>query len=329
MPISIAADWYVLRMGFEEVAYRGLETGHRNACTHVVRQGRICFAFSSPLLPDSKPELGQDMGEHMSKHGDGVKDVAFQVENAREMFDQAVKRGAKVIREPFEEEDEDGKVVMATVATYGDTVHTFVQRDGYKGVFLPNYRKVEKSDPVAALLKPIGLDYIDHCVGNMPDQGMLPTVEYYEKIMQFHRFWSVDDKQIHTEYSSLRSIVMASYEETIKMPINEPAKGKRKSQIQEYVEYYGGQGVQHIALNTRDILSAITNLRARGVDFLKVPETYYVSLKERLDKVRHTQPIDYARCALCGAALQRSDAFDSAHAFHHAWDSCAVLSVFG
>jgi 4-hydroxyphenylpyruvate dioxygenase len=173
-------------------------------------------------------------------------------------------------------------VIVATVKTYGDTVHTFVQRGDYKGAFLPGYRAADTPDPMADFTPPIGLDFIDHVVGNMPDGGMLPVVEWYEKVLQFHRFWSVDDSQIHTEYSSLRSVVMADFSEKIKMPINEPASGKRKSQIQEYVDYYSGPGVQHLALNTRDIVSAITHLRARGVDFLRVPDSYYDSLRARL-----------------------------------------------
>ena len=312
---KLTAAHYVSRLGFTEVAYRGLETGSRSVVSHVVRQGKITFVFSSALNPGATPELGDDIGAHVAKHGDGVKDVAFAVENARAVFAYAVKQGAKVVTEPVELKDEsgDGSVVIATVATYGDTLHSFVERKGYTGAFLPGFRAVTKVDPLSAATPTIGLDYIDHVVGNMPDKGMLPVVEWYEKVLgvrreggrrggvwgscgfrvntlchrrtatffcppvyapllQFHRFWSVDDSQIHTEFSALRSIVMASWEEGIKMPINEPAAGKRKSQIQEYVEYYGGPGVQHIALNTRDIISAITHLRARGMEFLKVGE---------------------------------------------------------
>jgi len=318
LTLSLAADWAVIRLGFERVAYRGLETGHRNMVSHVVRQGKIVFVFSSPLTPVAEsepvygerslptrvaprpaaralprprhrrsrhriaPPAGQTMSEHLAVHGDGVKDVAFAVSDCRAIFESAKGRGAKVIAEPHEEEDADGKVIMATVATYGDTVHTFVQRVGYTGAFLPNYKAITEADPLAGVTAPIGLDFVDHVVGNMVDGGMEPSVSWYEKMLQFHRFWSVDDKQIHTEYSSLRSIVVADYDEVVKMPINEPAAGKRKSQIQEYVEYYGGNGVQHIALNTRDIISAITNLRARGVKFLKVPTSYYDSLDARL-----------------------------------------------
>lgn len=282
---GFAADWFVTRFSFDRVAYRGLETGDRNVVSHVVRQGKITFVFSSPLNPDSEssPVFGQNMWTHLAKHGDGVKDVSFAVEDCQKIFDAAVARGATVIEAPHEEEDADGKVKLATIATYGDTVHTFVERAGYSGIFLPNFRAVEDGeDPLKSLTPPIGLDFIDHVVGNMAEGEMEPSVSFYEKVLQFHRFWSADDKQIHTEYSSLRSVVVADYDEVIKMPINEPAAGKRKSQIQEYVDYYGGNGVQHIALNTRDIISAVTNLRARGVKFLKVPEAYYARLDERL-----------------------------------------------
>jgi 4-hydroxyphenylpyruvate dioxygenase len=285
------------------VAYRGLETGDRNVVSHVVRQGNIFFVFSSPINPDSKSApvygtcakrtvvmvatlslAGQSMAEHLAKHGDGVKDVAFRVHDCRKIFDSAVSRGAKVIAEPHVEEDADGSVVMATVATYGDTVHTFVERRDYKGCFLPNYKVIEEEDPLKSFSAHPGLEFIDHIVGNMGDHEMEKTVQWYEKILQFHRFWSADDKQIHTEYSSLRSVVVADYGEAVKMPINEPASGKRKSQIKEYVEYYGGNGVQHIALHTKDIINAISSLRARGAKFLNVPAKYYDLLKARLDE---------------------------------------------
>ena len=169
-----------------------------------------------------------------------------------------------------------------TFFQYGDTTHTFVERNGYSGLFLPGFRKHEHNDVLLKLLPPIHLNFIDHCVGNQPDNQMEISAQWYEKKLQFHRFWSVDDSQIHTEYSALRSIVMTNYEETIKIPINEPAPGKKKSQIAEYVEYYGGAGVQHIALNTNDIITAIKNLRARGVEFLTIPDAYYDMLRKKL-----------------------------------------------
>lgn len=184
--------------------------------------------------------------------------------------------------------------INLSISQYGDTVHTLVERNGYKGLFLPGYKPPLQDDPLLKSLPLSKLDFIDHAVGNQPDLQMEPAARWYEKMLQFHRFWSVDDSQLHTEYSALRSIVMANYEETIKMPINEPAPGKKKSQIEEYVEYYGGAGIQHIALNTSNIIEAITNLRARGQEFLTIPDSYYDMLRERLktSKVQVTEDLN-------------------------------------
>lgn len=277
-----AAGWFVARFGFTPIAYRGLETGSRTVCTHVLGMNGVRFALSSQLNPGTTVVAGDDMSAHLVTHGDGVKDIAFAVADCRKVFDAAVARGAAVVAEPHTLSDEHGSVTLATIRTYGDTVHTFVQRGEYAGAFLPGFRAVTSTDPLVHITPSVGLERIDHIVGNMPDKGMLPTVEWYERVLQFHRFWSVDDSQIHTEYSALRSIVMADYDEIVKMPINEPAKGLRKSQIQEYVEYYGGSGAQHIALLTTDIINAVTQLRARGMEFLKVPDTYYDGLAARL-----------------------------------------------
>jgi 4-hydroxyphenylpyruvate dioxygenase len=274
-----AAAWYVLRMGFEYVAYKGLETGSREIATHVVRQNDIILAFSCALNP-----VENELSKRVSVKGDAVKDVAFRVKDCKALYEKAIKRGAKSILAPTEEKDKDGTVIRATVQTYGDTAHSFIQRDDYKGVFLPGYMAVNKKDPLSSLLPIPNLRFIDHVVGNQPDLKMEETCQWYEKILDFHRFWSVDDSQIHTQYSALRSIVMTDWDEKIKMPINEPASGKKKSQIQEYVEYHGGAGVQHVALNTPDIINAITQLRARGVEFLRVPDTYYDDVKKRLAK---------------------------------------------
>ena len=197
-----------------------------------------------------------------------------------------MKNGATIVKEPWIEEDENGKVVLATISTYGDTTHTFVQRSEYKGIFLPNYSPITEKDPLESLLPVTKLNFIDHCVGNQPGLEMISACELYEKQLGFHRFWSVDDEQIHTEYSALRSIVMADWDERIKMPINEPANGKRKSQIQEFVEYYGGAGVQHVALNTTDIIGAVQNLKDRGAEFLTIPGTYYTRLREKLAELK-------------------------------------------
>ncbi|XP_026468006.1 4-hydroxyphenylpyruvate dioxygenase-like [Ctenocephalides felis] len=274
-----AASYYCTRMGFEPLAYQGLETGSRKLAKHVVRQNKIVFVFVSAYEPGN-----EELGRHLVKHGDGAKDVAFAVEDLDAIVQTAKERGAKIVKDIWEEKDEFGKVRFAVVQTYGDTTHTFVERHGYKGLFLPGYKKPLYEDVLCKLLPEAKLNFIDHVVGNQPDLQMEDAAKWYEKTLQFHRFWSVDDSQIHTEYSALRSIVMTNYEETVKMPINEPAPGKRKSQIEEYVEYYGGAGVQHIALNTSDIIQAIRNLKARGTDFLKVPHTYYDMLREHLKK---------------------------------------------
>ncbi|XP_041949400.1 4-hydroxyphenylpyruvate dioxygenase [Alosa sapidissima] len=273
-----AAAFYCDKMGFELMAYKGLETGSREVVSHVIKQDKIIFAFESPLNPGN-----EEMGEHMMKHGDGVKDIAFQVEDCDFLVKTAQERGAVIVRTPWVEQDTQGKVKYAVIQTYGDTTHTLIEyMTPYKGLFLPGYKEPLFRDPLLPKLPPGGLSFIDHIVGNQPDDNMVPVSDWYQKCLMFHRFWSIDDKQIHTQYSSLRSIVVTNYEETIKMPINEPAPGKKKSQIQEYVDYNGGPGVQHIALNTSNIIQAIVNLRARGMEFLAAPDTYYDSLRQNL-----------------------------------------------
>ena len=277
-----AASYYCTRFGYKHLAYRGLETGHRDVCSHVIRQGRVLVQFQSPLNPNAS-DL---MAKHLAVHGDGVRDVAFTVDDAKKCYRYAMEHGAKSIMEPVTLSDEkDGSVTMASIATYGDTIHTFVERKSYRGPFLPGYQLMEEQELDSLMNKVLpacGIERIDHVVGNQPDGMMVPACELYEQQLAFHRFWSVDDKQIHTEYSALRSIVMADPDEVIKMPINEPAVGKKKSQIQEYVDYYGGAGVQHIALSVPDIISTIRALRQRGVDFLTIPDVYYDNLRMRL-----------------------------------------------
>ncbi|XP_062584813.1 uncharacterized protein LOC134246462 [Saccostrea cucullata] len=275
-----AASYYCTRVGFEPFAYKGLETGSRQVVAHVVKQNKMIYNFQSSLEPNNPKE----MGEHIVKHGDGVKDIAFEVEDLQAIFKRAVTKGAIVVKEPWEESDDNGTVKMAVIKTYGDTTHTLIDRSGYKGLFLPGYRATTYKDPLVELLPKPELQFVDHIVGNQPDNEMTDIADWYEKNLMFHRFWSVDDSQIHTEYSALRSIVVTNYEETIKMPINEPAPGKRKSQIQEFVDYYGGAGVQHIAMNTDDIIKSVSILRERGLQFLEIPKTYYKNLRERLKK---------------------------------------------
>ncbi|CAL8115530.1 unnamed protein product [Orchesella dallaii] len=284
-----AASFYCTRMGFEPVAYRGLETGSRKVASHVVRQNQIVLVLMSAYEP-----YNEVMGDHLVKHGDGVKDVAFSVDDLEHIVAKAKERGAKLVRDIWEEKDENGSVRFAVIQTYGDTTHTFVERGNYQGVFLPGFSKPVYEDPLLPKLPVANLRFIDHVVGNQPDLEMEDVAKWYETTLMFHRFWSVDDSQIHTEYSALRSIVMASWDETIKMPINEPAPGKKKSQIQEYVDYYGGAGVQHVALNCSDIIAAVKALKERGTQFLQVPKSYYVKLRESLQdsKVKISEDLD-------------------------------------
>ncbi|KAL1976205.1 hypothetical protein VTN31DRAFT_2487 [Thermomyces dupontii] len=290
-----AASYYITRMGFKLIAYRGLETGCRSVCSHVVRNGDITFVLTSPLrslnpeklaqLPPEEQDLVREIHAHLEKHGDGVKDVAFQVDSVDAVFSAAAANGARIVSEPKTLSDEHGEVKVATIRTYGDTTHTLVERSAYRGTFLPGYRsEVDSVDPISKILPDVKLRRIDHCVGNQDWDEMERACEYYEKVLGFHRFWSVDDKQICTEFSALKSIVMSSDNDIVKMPINEPAHGKKKSQIEEYVDFYDGPGVQHIALLTDDIISAISNLRARGMEFVSVPPTYYEDMWKRLKK---------------------------------------------
>lgn len=291
-----AADWYILRMGFKKLAYKGLETGSREVCSHVVRQNKITYIFTSPLSPKFARGCGDVMMDIAVK-GDAVKDVAFECDDVRSAYEYAIGRGAKGIREPYDISDDLGTVTIATLESYGECRHSLIQRNDYKGAFLPGFKYLtwqEAGDPIADVLPEIGLQRIDHIVGNQPDRQMNLMADWYQDKLGFHRFWSVDDKVMHTQYSALRSTVMADYDEVIKMPLNEPAAGNKKSQIQEYVEYHGGAGVQHIAMYTNDIIRAITNLRSRGMKFLTIPDQYYVNLKRRLAKsnIKVTQDMD-------------------------------------
>ena len=276
-----AASFYTSRFGFEYYAYQGLETGEREVVSHVVRKNKIILVFQSSYDPEDK----KGIGKHVTIHGDGVRSVALKVEDCTLTFNEAKKRGAKVVKELEVLEDEGGKVIIGSVQTYGDTIHTFIERKGYTGVFMPGYRKHHLEEPFNKIMGEVDLGFIDHVVGNQAEGEMEPTAKWYEDMLSFHRFWSVDDSIMHTEFSALNSIVVADFDETIKMPINEPAKAKKKSQIQEYVDYYNGAGVQHIALNTSDIISTIEKLKARGVDFLNVPKTYYDNLRKNLPNI--------------------------------------------
>ncbi|KAG4029999.1 hypothetical protein MFRU_013g00230 [Monilinia fructicola] len=290
-----AASYYSTRLGFQTIAYKGLETGSRYIASHVVANGKVRFVLTSPVkaystLKDDEPisekdrELLKEIYEHLEKHGDAVKDVAFEVDDVASVYHNAVEQGAVGVQKPVKGEDDDGEVTTAVIRTYGDTTHTLISRNRYHGTFLPGYQAIppHKADPLQALLPSVPLEAIDHCVGNQDWGAMQSACAYYEKCLSFHRFWSVDDSQISTAHSALSSIVMASPNNVVKMPINEPAPGLRKSQIEEYVDFYSGAGVQHIALRTPDIIASVSNLRARGVEFITVPDTYYETMRERL-----------------------------------------------
>lgn len=268
-----AAYYYKTAFGFQSLAYSGLETGNKERVSYVLVQDKIRLVLTTPL--NSKSPIN----DHIVKHGDGVKVVALWVDDARKAFEETTKRGAKVFMEPKVENDDDGEVVRAGIYTYGETVHMFVERKNYKGVFLPGF-EASKSEYNPA---PVGLKYIDHMVGNVGWGEMNTWVKWYEDVMGFVNFLSFDDKQIHTEYSALMSKVMSNGNGRIKFPINEPASAPKRSQIEEYLDFYEGPGVQHIAVATDDIVHTISELKSRGVEFLPPPpQAYYDDIPNRL-----------------------------------------------
>ena len=271
-----AAHYYQSAFGFQLIAYRGPETGHRAACSYVLRQGKICFVLTTALKPDS------DVASHVQRHGDSVRDVALWVDDARRAWEETTRRGAKSVRPPESTSDDHGTVTTASIATYGDTVHTFVERSDYDGPFLPGFRS---ATPEHWRPKSVGLEYVDHVVGNVALGDMNQFVDFYGDVMGFKQLVSFDDKDISTKYSALMSKVMSNGNERIKFPINEPAPGARKSQIDEYLEFHQGPGVQHLALATRDIVATVSGMRSRGVTFLEVPDTYYDDLKDRVGQI--------------------------------------------
>ncbi|NSL87493.1 4-hydroxyphenylpyruvate dioxygenase [Chitinophaga solisilvae] len=270
-----AAHFYKTAFGFQSVAYSGPETGVRDRVSYVLVQNKIRFVLTTSLLPDS------EITRHVSKHGDGVKVLALWVDDARSAFEETVKRGAEPYLEPVVEKDEFGEVVRSGIKTYGETVHLFIERKNYNGPFLPGFKAWKTVYNPADT----GLQYVDHCVGNVGWNEMNTWVEFYERTMGFRNLLSFDDKDISTEYSALMSKVMSNGNGRVKFPINEPAEGKKKSQIEEYLDFYGGPGVQHVAIATNDIVKTVTELQARGVEFLTVPDSYYETLLERVGKI--------------------------------------------
>jgi 4-hydroxyphenylpyruvate dioxygenase len=271
-----AAHYYKTAFGFQSVAYAGPETGVRDRVSYVLQQGKIRLVLTTALKSD------HPISEHVKKHGDGVKILALWVDDAYKAFEETTKRGGKPYQEPITLKDELGEVKMSGIFTYGETVHMFIERKNYNGIFMPGYERWESDyNPAEA-----GLLYVDHCVGNVGWNRMLPTVKWYEDVMGFVNILSFDDKQINTEYSALMSKVMSNGNGYAKFPINEPAEGKKKSQIEEYLEFFEGEGVQHIAVATKDIVKTVRDLKARGVEFLSAPPAaYYDMMDERIGKI--------------------------------------------
>jgi 4-hydroxyphenylpyruvate dioxygenase len=269
-----AAYFYRNAFRFSLKAYAGLETGRRESASYVLQQGAARFVFSTPLNPEGA------MSEHIRKHGDGVRDIAFEVEDADQSFELALSFGAQEALRPQILSDRHGKAHHAAVCTYGDTIHSFISYENYDGPFLPGY------EPMTATAKDAGIRRVDHVVGNVELGKMDAWADWYHRVLGFRRYMTFDDKDISTEYSALMSIVMANDSAAIKVPINEPARGRRKSQIQEYLDFYQGPGVQHVALLTDDILGSVEALRSSGVPFLKIPDSYYQALPARVGSIK-------------------------------------------
>lgn len=270
-----AAHFYQTIFGFTPLAYAGPETGIKDRASYVLRQNKVTFVFTTSLRTDNP------IADHVYKHGDGVKALALSVNDAYSAFEETTKRGAKTYRKPETLKDQFGEIKLAGIHTYGDTVHLFVDRSTYAGPFMPGY--VSWESPLK--VEPVGIKHVDHCVGNVGWNEMNPWVKFYEEVMGFKNILSFDDKDISTEYSALMSKVMSNGNGYVKFPINEPAEGKKKSQVEEYLEFYNGQGVQHIALATENILETVKMLKQRGLSFLSIPTTYYDELQDRVGKI--------------------------------------------
>lgn len=274
-----SAFYYRKAFGFSQSAYSGLETGNRDTTSYVMTQNRVNFILTTPLSEDHYA------AEHIKRHGDGVRDIAFHVEDTDVAYSEAVRRGARAFVEPHDWSDDHGTIRRAAIHTYGDTIHSFISYKNYYGPFLPSFveAKVEEQDT--------GIVLVDHIVGNVELGKMNEWADYYSKVLGFHRYITFDDKDISTEYSALMSIVMSDGGHNIKFPINEPAEGKKgKSQIQEYIDFYGGAGAQHLALLCKDIQHTVAKLKENGVEFLYVPDSYYETLTERVGEIE--EPIE-------------------------------------
>ena len=269
-----AAHFYKTAFGFQSLAYSGPETGVKDRASYAIRQNKLTLVLTTPVRSKNP------VADHIYKHGDGVKALALRVNDATSAWEETTKRGGKSYMKPTTLKDDSGEVVMSGIHTYGDVVHLFIERENYRGVFMPGYRKWESDyNPPET-----GLQYVDHCVGNVGWNQMNPWVKFYEDVMGFRNILTFDDKDISTEYSALMSKVMSNGNGFVKFPINEPAEGKKKSQVEEYLDFYDGEGVQHVAMATNNIIETVTDLQNRGVDFLQVPSTYYDTL---LDRVGH------------------------------------------
>jgi 4-hydroxyphenylpyruvate dioxygenase len=273
-----SAYYYQVAWGYELIAYAGPETGVREKASYVLKQGKVVLILTTAMSPES------EISEHVKQHGDGVKFLSLWVDDATKSYEETIKRGAVSFMEPTRFEDENGYVVVSAIKTYGETIHKFVERSNYNGTFLPGYEKpTHKIDST-----PVGLKHIDHCVGNVELGKMDDWVKFYEDVLGFRLLLTFDDDDISTEYSALMSKVVSNGNGYVKFPINEPADGKRKSQIEEYLDFYKSAGVQHIAVATDDILSTIAELRRRGIEFLYVPDTYYEDLLERVGDIKES-----------------------------------------
>ncbi len=288
-----AAHFYKTAFGFQSLAYSGPETGNKEKASYVIRQNKLTFILSTPLRPDN------EIANHIYKHGDGVKFLALKVDDATDAWHQTTKRGAKSYKEPEILKDEQGELIISGIHTYGETVHLFIERKNYNGLFMPGFVELKSNYNPSET----GLLYVDHCVGNVGWNQMNVWVKFYEEVMGFKNILSFDDKDISTEYSALMSKVMSNGNGYVKFPINEPAEGKKKSQVEEYLDFYNGEGVQHVAIATNNIIETVTNLKSRGVEFLNIPESYYQTVLDRVGKIDE----DLAPLQELGILIDRDD----------------------